>query len=256
MIYTLSSAIGTTLVAACACFGLDWSLPTLQAILMVGNLAFIPTAAVLFMYREALPTVKEDASETMMAASKATSIIPYLVTACEFITCVGAGMTVKFFNLFFIEDFHFSPAQINLLAGTYVLTIAAFMKGLQLVSKRIGRAQASFVAFLLNGLLFLLLAKIRSLPLLLLVFLVRGGLSNATGPIDKSILMDFTPSSTRGRWNAVSSIASATWSGSAFLGGYLSDAHGYRWTFFVTGLIYLCSCVLYAPLLWLVPRKE
>ena len=86
---------------------------------------------------------------------------------------------------------------------------------------------------------------------------------SGTYPIDRSILMDFTPSSQRGMWNAVTlgdllisqqrarsllfpgwilpatcnwsvagsprnSLTSMTWSGSAFLGGLLSDAKDYR----------------------------
>ena len=29
-----------------------------------------------------------------------------------------------------------------------------------------------------------------------------------------------------------------------------------RYTFVITSLIYACACVVYTPLLWLVPRKE
>ena len=71
-----------------------------------------------------------------------------------------------------------------------------------------------------------------------------------------------------------------TWSGSAFLGGVLSDAKDYRfpsstqqhsaspgafetagdtwsrYTFFITALVYASACLVYVPLLYLVPRKE
>ncbi|CAE7478087.1 unnamed protein product, partial [Symbiodinium microadriaticum] len=36
------------------------------------------------------------------------------------------------------------------------------------------------------------------LPFLLVIFMVRGGFANSTSPIDRSILMDYTPSTQRG----------------------------------------------------------
>merc|ERR1712113_773531 len=88
------------------------------------------------------------------------------------------------------------------------------------------------------------------------IFLVRGGFANSTYPIDRSIVMDFTPSSQRGKWNAVESLTSMTWSGSAFVGGLISDSHDCRYTFLITALVYATGCVVQTPLLWLVPRRE
>lgn len=169
---------------------------------------------------------------------------------------VGAGMTVKFFNLFFIEDEHFSPTAICWLQAAYPLVIAVFTKFTERLAKPIGRAQASLLFFSLNVLCLVLLSGVQSLPVLLVVFLVRGGFANSTYPIDRSILMDFTPSSRRGMWNAVESFTSMTWSGSAFIGGLLSDSHDYRFTFLITAFVYAAGCLTYSPLLFLVPRKE
>ncbi len=95
----------------------------------------------------------------------------------------------------------------------------------------------------------------KPLWLLLLVFMVRGGLANAVAPLDKSILTDYTPSTQRGLWNALESFSSMTWSGSAFIGGILSDKQDYRITFKYTGFLYLTACLIYSPLLWLVPLE-
>merc|ERR1719158_1291504 len=123
------------------------------------------------------------------------------------------------------------------------------MKWTHSLSRPLGRAQAGYVGLLL-------LARVYSLPILLVVFLARGGFANSSYPLDRSILMDFTPSSQRGRWNAVESLTSMTWSGSAFFGGFLADSHNYRYTFLITALVYGVAQVCYSPLLVLVPRKE
>lgn len=182
--------------------------------------------------------------------------VPYILALANFITACGAGMTVKFFNLFFIEDQKFSPIAICILQTAYPLVIACFMKGLEHVAKPLGRSQAALLFFSTNVLCLFLLSQLKNLPFLLLVYLVRGGFANGTSALDRSILMDYTPSSQRGRWNAVESFTSMTWSGSAFVGGLLSDSHDYRFTFAITALVYATSCVCYSPLLRLVPRRE
>lgn len=182
--------------------------------------------------------------------------VPFILALSNFMTCVGAGMTVKFFNLFFIEDQHFTPIQICLLQTAYPMVIAVFMKWTQCLAKPFGRPQASLTFFSTSVLCLFLLSELQSLPLLLVVFLIRGGFANSTYPLDRSILMDFTPSEQRGRWNAVESLTSMTWSGSALIGGLLSDQRDYRFTFLITAFVYATACVIYAPLLALVPRKE
>lgn len=182
--------------------------------------------------------------------------VPVILALADFLTCIGAGMTVKFFNLFFIEDMKFTPLSICGLQIAYPLVIAVFMKFSQRVAKPLGRAQASLLFFSSNVLCLFLMSQVQSLPLLLAVFLIRGGFANSVYPIDRSILMDFTPSSQRGMWNAVQSLTSMTWSGSALLGGLLSDSRDYRFTFLITAFVYAIACVLYSPLLGLVPRRE
>eukprot|EP00929_Paragymnodinium_shiwhaense_P042204 TRINITY_DN21879_c0_g1_i2.p1 TRINITY_DN21879_c0_g1~~TRINITY_DN21879_c0_g1_i2.p1 ORF type:complete len:531 (+),score=61.06 TRINITY_DN21879_c0_g1_i2:114-1706(+) len=182
--------------------------------------------------------------------------VPVILALSDFITCIGAGMTVKFFNLFFIKDHNFTPIEICVLQAAYPLVIALFMKFTERLAKPIGRAQASLLFFSCSVLCLFLLSEIESLPWLLAFFLIRGGFANSTYPLDRSVLMDFTPSSQRGCWNAISSLTSMTWSGSAFIGGLLADSHDYRFTFLVTALVYATACIIYSPLTCLVPRRE
>jgi len=182
--------------------------------------------------------------------------VPYIIGCGDFIVCIGAGMTVKFFALFFINDMKFTASDICWLNTAYPLGIALFMKLLQRAAKPCGRAPSSIAFFMMSVLCITLMWKVRNLPLLIAIYLVRGAFANCVDPIMSSILMDYTPSTQRGLWNAIGTLMGATWSGSAFIGGLLSDSHDYRFTFMVTGAVYFSACVVYSPLLCIVPRRE
>lgn len=188
--------------------------------------------------------------------SRGERLIPFIVTVADFVTEIGAGMTVRFFPLFFIKDYGLSPTALCCVFCAYPLCVSLGMPMCQRLSRVLGRAQASFL-FQCGGIsMLLLMTSVQSLPLLILVFMIRGQLQNAVYPVDRSILMDYIPSKHRGKWNSVSALASMTWSGSAVIGGYLADCHDYRFTFMITAIVYTCGLLCYTPLLWLVPRNE
>ena len=54
-------------------------------------------------------------------------------------TAIGAGMTVKFFNLFFVNDYKFTPIQITLLQMVYPLVICVFVMILGKLASVFGR---------------------------------------------------------------------------------------------------------------------
>merc|ERR1711920_83122 len=118
-----------------------------------------------------------------------------------------------------------------------------------------GRAQASCACFFIGAFAFIILAYVHNLPIALFFYFIRSGMANSVYPLNKSIMFDFTPSNQRGRWNAIATLSGSVWSGSAFIGGYLSDSHGYSFTFLFTAGIYMFAMLIYAPLLCIVPRK-
>ena len=73
--------------------------------------------------------------------------------------------------------------------------------------------------------------------------------------IRKSILMDYVPKGSRGTWNSLDSVTRFGWSGSAVIGGYFVDSHGYGGTFFITAAIQFLAWSLYWVLLPLVPSQ-
>jgi len=183
-------------------------------------------------------------------------LVPIVVETSGLITAIGAGMTIKFFPLFFKEDYEFKPIALNALSAGYTVSIALFVQLCLKVSKRIGRCQAAF-AWQTCGIIALFgLWKAQPLVLVIFLHIIRGSFMNACSPINSAIIMDCVDSKYRGRWSAIQSLSRVTWSGSAILGGWLADSHDYRYTFLITAIIYSVAAVLYLPLLFLVPREQ
>mmetsp|Transcript_84682 Transcript_84682/g.229814 ORF Transcript_84682/g.229814 Transcript_84682/m.229814 type:complete len:207 (+) Transcript_84682:158-778(+) len=184
--------------------------------------------------------------------------VPYLLLAAELITSVGAGMTVKFFGLWFKNVFKFTPAGLSLLSCATPVAMAVAVEVLKRVARRCpcGPVPAVLGFWLTSIACLLLMVHVKDWRLLVVLHLLRTALANAKEPIARAILADFIPSSRRGRWNAVHSLTGMTWTGSAFLGGILCDRYGYGKTFVITAGLYLLSALLWLPLIKLVPREK
>jgi len=79
---------------------------------------------------------------------------------------------------------------------------------------------------------------------------------NAKGPINTALTMDLITTEMRGRWSSIQSIAGFSWSGSAFIGGWLAHSYGYRFSFFVTAMVYIASGLMYFSLVWVFPKDS
>lgn len=179
--------------------------------------------------------------------------VPWLIFISHCITFCGAGMTVKYFPLYFKTEYDFKPIHTCLLSSTYTLFIVAFTYAIQRVAIRWGRAQASLVFTALGVSCLFLLVCLRKLPLVILVYLLRGALQNASTPLDRSLVMDCIDPQHVGKWSALQSLATMMWSLSALFGGLIADRVSYRSTFVITGCVYIVSEIVYLPILWLLP---
>ena len=69
--------------------------------------------------------------------------VPYIIAASDILTASGAGMTIKYFNLFWRQDFNLTASQVMLIAAFQALFIGLFSTVLERVARYIGRAQTS-----------------------------------------------------------------------------------------------------------------
>ncbi|CEM34013.1 unnamed protein product [Vitrella brassicaformis CCMP3155] len=184
--------------------------------------------------------------------------VPILISMCDFTLAIGAGMTVKFFPLFFKNDYQLSPSGVCTVLVLQQLAMVVFMGLASRVTKRVGRPVTAWVMALIGCLCLYSLAYVTPFALFLALFLVRGGIQNARSPIDRSITMDYVPRRFRARWASIQGVTRFTWSGSAVLGGVIADTslNGYRQTFLITAHVYTAAVLMYLPIILLVPQNE
>ena len=94
------------------------------------------------------------------------------------------------------------------------------------------------------------------ISIILPVYILRTSLINSTRGLSRSILMDHVTKSHRGRWNAVESLCSFGWGGSAAVGGYLVDRYDYKQTFMFTAVLQLISILLTVPIAVIEVRER
>lgn len=197
---------------------------------------------------------KDQWKEDKICGIKKKWFVPLLIEFCSLITAVGAGMTVKFFPLFFKEDYHFSPMAFCGLSAASFLGVSLCVMIFSKLATRTGVVKAALLCHVVGTGCLYCLWQAMALPWCIFFFIVRGGIMNAKGPIDSGIIMDCVDTKYRGRWASIQTISRASWAGSAFLGGWLADTHDYRYTFLITAIIYSISAVVYSSLLFIVPQ--
>jgi len=173
------------------------------------------------------------------------SSIPWLMFFGELVFAMGAGMTVRFFPIFFQKECLMSPSLVNV---TYA-SMGGFMSlatiVVQRVSKRIGRLEVIIPSLILGVLSTGLLGALKPFytqPWVMIpLFIVRFVMMNSSNALQYSITADYTPKNMRARFMALSSISMFSWSGSAFVGGWLIDQYGYGPCFVITALFQACA---------------
>ncbi len=194
-----------------------------------------------------------DAEAARLARNK--RYIPRILSLIDFLIALGAGMTIKYFALYFLNDFGLSPVVVSLLYLITPLVTAMVTLIVAALAKRIGRVPAALLAYCVGTGCLVALVFLDNVYIVLPVYCLRTAAMNAVRPIDRSIMMDVVPPETRGFWNAIESIFSFSWSGSAVIGGWLSDYRGYRFCFGITASLYGFCCLLYLFLLPIVPPE-
>jgi len=163
-------------------------------------------------------------------------------------------MTIRYFPLFFVNDYHVGP---GLLMGVYLtISVSTSICALLmrwLADRYLGRIPAIFCVRFVGTVLLMYMAVVptntpaSSLALMLAIFALRNSCMNSTLGMSRSVIMDCVSKETRAKWAAVESFANFTWAGSATLGGYLADAHGYKFTFLITAVLHFTACLILIP---------
>ena len=249
--------------------GNNWSLNSLKAIILVGALFTVVGAffQMLMNARYSLGhesenleyqtanTKKDSNSIYTSQTNKNTSLsdnwrfVPTFLIILGFIIGLGAGMTIKFFPIFFTEIYILLPSTIN--AIYFISALATALAGLNVpkLAKYVGKIEAMFMVQIIAIICLFIIALIPPLIIVVPLYILRGGFMNASQPIQRSLLMDYVPKKNRGLWNSFEVLSSGfLWSISAGLGGILLNSFNYPVLFVTTACLYILGTI---PLLWL-----
>jgi MFS family permease len=253
-------------------FGDDWELDILKKVIIVGIVITLLSVGIMFFFsdKRSLGSISESIEEetahveqinkngftSRLSQSQAKKLIPILLVASNVIIGFGAGMTIKFFTIFFLDEtlYALSPVWVQVIMGMTAIFTGLSSLIAQKFSLKRGRALIIFAVQLIATLCLFGIAFYPPIYILIPIFIARGSLMNAAQPLSRSILMDIVPKKHRGKWNSLEAFAwGFFWNFSAVIGGYLVGdipPYNYKLNFLVTASIYLFGII---PILFLIP---
>ncbi|MBN2156471.1 MAG: MFS transporter [Candidatus Lokiarchaeota archaeon] len=262
LVRQLSGSIGPFInVILFLILGDTWDVSILKTVMIIGMIITMISVVSMFFYNDfhSLGDISESISQNANDNIKENTenqkrnwIIFGILISSSLIIGIGAGMTIKYFSIFFIEQYALQPVSVQLIMGmTSVATgLAAIIA--QRISKRKGRIQMIFVFELVATICLFIIATYPNLWILIPLFIIRGSLMNAGEPLSRSILMDIVPKKHRGKVNSIQTISwGLLWNASAVLGGYLVGnvrPYNFRLNFLVTASVYVVGII---PLIFL-----
>lgn len=178
---------------------------------------------------------------------------PIFVAASDTVIVMGSGMTTQYFTLFMMTLYDVDPTQMALLnvSNACLISILAIVVGM--CGRRHGRIRAILPPKMCGALILLWMALARGTTyapkwLMCIAFVLRTATMNCSSGLTRALIMDLVAEHLRGRWNAIESIQSAGWSGTALLGGYLADRFGYGTAFIFTFFFHMTGICIFLPL--------
>jgi MFS family permease len=246
-------------------FGDEWELEILKSVLFVGLIISILSLFTLLVFNdeksmgeasESLPEVTVQTNDDKNI-TKSTKIIPYFLIGSNLVIGFGAGMTIRFFPIFFLEAYDLKPISVNFIMGVTAIFTGIASLFAQRFSLYKGRAQTIFIVQITATACLFAIAFYPPLILLFILFVARGSLMNAAQPLSRSILMDTVPKQHRGKINALEGIVwGLFWNVSAVAGGYLIAFYDYQFTFLITASVYTVGSSLILFIVPLVSKEK
>ncbi|MCF7913035.1 MAG: MFS transporter [Candidatus Cloacimonetes bacterium] len=247
-------------------FGDKWDITILKSVMYVGIGVSLLSTSVLFFFKnerslgeesEALFQIDDSQPDTeIKQQSHLAHKIPILLVASNVLIGMGAGMSIKFFPVFFRSLYNLQPVAVQIIMGFTAVTTGFFGLIAQHFSLKRGRAKMIFAVQLTATSCLIAIAFYPAIYFLVPLFILRGALMNAAQPLSRSILMDVVPKKHRGKWNSVETVAwGLFWNASAVIGGFLIGDNNFQRCFFITAGIYLIGSI---PIIMLIPlvKKE
>lgn len=178
---------------------------------------------------------------------------PFIVAACDIVTVVGSGMTTQYFSLFMLDVYDVSPVTLAFLklGNAFIIAFMAILTGY--FGQRFGRVRSIIPPKLVGSFILLWMALTKNTKygpksLMCIAFMLRNAFMNCSAGLSRALIMDLVPEKNHGRWNAIESVQSAGWSGTALIGGFLADKWGYGSAFILTFGFHISATSAMLPL--------
>ncbi|KQC06441.1 MAG: hypothetical protein APR54_01645 [Candidatus Cloacimonas sp. SDB] len=244
-------------------FGDFWEISILKTVMLVGIIISLFSTLILFLFRDDRSMGDDSESIYENQKNNGTDLqindklnrnkrkIPILLVTSNIIIGIGAGMTIKFFPVFFRSIYSLQPIAVQLIMGFTAIFTGLTAIIAQKFSLTRGRAEMIFTVQIIATSCLVLISFYPALYLLVPLFILRGSFMNAAQPLSRSILMDVVPKRHRGKWNSLETIAwGLFWNASAVIGGFLIGNNNFRLCFVITSAIYFVGTI---PILLLIP---
>jgi hypothetical protein len=206
-----------------------------------------------------LPAEADDFSQIIYGCIPKNRVAPVLISISDLSSGLASGMSIRYFPIFFLDRLHLSPVQVQILYIVTPVLQACLMKSGQYISQQWGRCQVTILHRWIGiTCMFLMIGLAHGFDnddnnnnnnhnnyrlLICIIYILRTGFMNSTSPLTKSLLMDSVPAQERGRWTALESVNTFSWSGSAFLGGVLVQVDGILFNFIITGTLQFLATI-------------
>ncbi len=213
-----------------------------------------------------VPSLKTYSSKQI--SEEIATEIALTISACELIANLANGMCIRFFPVFFMDKLGMHPSSIQIL---YIcnpvlgIGMASLARYLSIKSSRCSVCiiLQSIGVFFFFSFIFTYQythtlhgedPSTNSRIFICVLFVLRTIFLNSTQALTKSILMDVVPKEERGRWSSFESINTATWAGSAFLGGILCDRFCFEVNFYACAILFLFQPLILSTIINKIPH--
>ncbi|MFL5694870.1 MAG: MFS transporter, partial [Ktedonobacteraceae bacterium] len=166
----------------------------------------------------------------------------FLLSLVQALIGAGAGLFVSYFNIYFVQHLHASPALFGLLSGGTVAIAALFTLVAPWLARRIGKVNSVALTELVSIPLLVTFGLTSYLPLAATCYLFRQGFMDMSNGVLQVFSMEAAPRQHRGLANSSYQVAfQVPWALTAPLGGLLIAHFGYSPIFLGAAVCYLLA---------------
>lgn len=174
-----------------------------------------------------------------------------VIVCCDILNALGNGMSLKFMDLFLVQEYAYSPAALLTLqvftnmAALYLTPCAKMF--LQYVRSRNYHGKLGVIVLWSISMFFLAIIIIPSVPWWLagLCIVMRNSLNTSTKAYNRAKLANYLPHDKVSKYMVWDSLNKANQGGIAVFGAQLVHIGGYRLCFFFTLCIMMVRMLLY-----------